>query len=50
MKDKYEICGDRHFADDKSIIAFIGYIGKEKFIVIGEQKGRGVKNKIKRKT
>ena len=46
MNNYYEIHGDRHFADDKSIVAFIGYIGKEKFIVIGEQKGRGTKNKL----
>jgi acetyl-CoA carboxylase carboxyl transferase subunit alpha len=46
MKNEYEIHGDRHFADDKSIVAFMGYIGEQKFIVIGEQKGRGTKNKI----
>lgn len=48
MRDFYELHGDRHFADDKSIIAFIGYIGDQKFVVIGEQKGRGTKNKIHR--
>jgi acetyl-CoA carboxylase carboxyl transferase subunit alpha len=46
MKNEYEIHGDRHFADDKSIVAFMGYIGEQKFMVIGEQKGRGTKNKI----
>jgi len=48
MHDYYELHGDRHFADDKSIIAYIGYIGEHKFIVIGEQKGRGTKKKILR--
>ncbi len=48
MRDKYEIHGDRHFRDDDAIICFMGYIGDEKVIVIGEQKGRGTKNKIRR--
>ena len=48
MEDKYEIHGDRHFADDKAIVCFMGYIGGEKVVVIGEQKGRGTKNKLKR--
>ena len=48
MEDKYEIHGDRHFADDKAIVCFMGYIGGEKVMVIGEQKGRGTKNKLKR--
>jgi len=48
MRDKYEIHGDRHFSDDNAMIAFIGYIGDEKAIVIGEEKGRGTKDKIKR--
>jgi len=48
MKDKYEICGDRHFADDKSMIAYIGYIDSKKAIIIGEEKGRGTKDKLYR--
>jgi len=48
MTDSYEIHGDRHLADDKAIVCFLGYIGDTKCVVIGEQKGRGVKNKIKR--
>lgn len=48
MSDSYQIHGDRHLADDQSIVCFIGYIGNEKCMVIGEQKGRGVQNKIKR--
>ena len=48
LKDSYEIHGDRNFADDAAIVAYIGYIGERKVIVIGEQKGRGTKNKIKR--
>lgn len=48
MRDKYEIHGDRHYADDDAIICYIGYIDDEKVMVIGEQKGRGTKNKIRR--
>lgn len=48
MRDKYEIHGDRHFRDDAAIICYLGYIGDEKVMVIGEQKGRGTKNKIRR--
>ena len=48
MRDKYEIHGDRHYRDDDAIICYMGYIGDEKAIVIGEQKGRGTKNKIRR--
>ncbi len=48
MHDKYEIHGDRHYRDDEAILCYIGYIGEEKVVVIGEQKGRGTKNKIRR--
>jgi acetyl-CoA carboxylase carboxyl transferase subunit alpha len=48
MHDKYEIHGDRHFRDDPAILCYLGYIGDEKVMVIGEQKGRGTKNKIRR--
>ena len=48
MTDKYEIHGDRHFRDDAAILCYIGYIAGERVMVIGEQKGRGTKNKIKR--
>jgi acetyl-CoA carboxylase carboxyl transferase subunit alpha len=48
LDKKYEIHGDRHFRDDLSIICYIGYMGDERVMVIGEQKGRGTKNKLKR--
>jgi len=48
MRDHYEIHGDRHFRDDAAIICYLGYIGGQKTMVIGEQKGRGTKNKLKR--
>jgi acetyl-coA carboxylase, carboxyl transferase, alpha subunit len=48
MRDYYEIHGDRAFSDDAAIVCYIGYIGAKKVVVIGEQKGRGTKNKLKR--
>jgi acetyl-CoA carboxylase carboxyl transferase subunit alpha len=48
MRDQIEIHGDRHYRDDKAIICYMGYIENTKCIVIGEQKGRGTKNKLKR--
>ncbi|NPA60118.1 MAG: acetyl-CoA carboxylase carboxyl transferase subunit alpha [Epsilonproteobacteria bacterium] len=48
MEDKYEIHGDRHYRDDAAILCYLGYIGGERVVVIGEQKGRGTKNKIRR--
>ena len=48
MEDAYEIHGDRAFRDDPAILCYIGWIDGQKAMVIGEQKGRGVKNKIKR--
>ena len=48
MHNKYEIHGDRHYRDDAAILCYMGYIGEEKVMVIGEQKGRGTKNKIRR--
>jgi len=48
MRDAIEIHGDRTFRDDPAIVCYLGYIGDEKCLVIGEQKGRGTKNKLKR--
>lgn len=48
LEDSYEIHGDRAFYDDSAIVCYIGYVDGHKTMVIGEQKGRGIKNKIKR--
>jgi len=48
MDNAYEIHGDRAFRDDPAILCYIGWIEGQKTMLIGEQKGRGVKNKIKR--
>ncbi len=48
MDDAYEIHGDRAFRDDPAILCYLGYINGQKTMVIGEQKGRGTKHKLKR--
>ena len=48
LTDAYEIHGDRHYVDDKAIVCYLGYIGEQKVMVIGEQKGRGTKDKLYR--
>lgn len=48
LNNKYEIHGDRAFRDDPAIVCFMGYLSDKKLIVIGEQKGRGTKDKIAR--
>jgi acetyl-CoA carboxylase carboxyl transferase subunit alpha len=46
--DFMEFYGDRLFKDDTSIITGFARIGEEKFVVIGEEKGRTTKDKIYR--
>ena len=48
MDDAYEIHGDRAFRDDPAILCYMGYIDGQKSMIIGEQKGRGTKHKLKR--
>lgn len=48
LTDAYEIHGDRHYVDDSAIVCYLGYIEKQKVMVIGEQKGRGTKEKLHR--
>jgi acetyl-CoA carboxylase carboxyl transferase subunit alpha len=48
LEEKYELHGDRHFRDDAAILCYMGYIDGQRVMVIGEQKGRGTKNKLKR--
>ena len=43
-----ELHGDRYFGDDSAIIGGIGEIAGQSFIIIGQEKGRGTKNKLYR--
>lgn len=46
--DFQELHGDRHFADDKAIVAGMARLEGEPVMVIGQEKGRGVQDKVKR--
>ena len=43
-----ELHGDRHFGDDQAIIGGIGRINGKSVMVIGEEKGRSVRDKVAR--
>ncbi|MBU1262019.1 acetyl-CoA carboxylase carboxyltransferase subunit alpha [bacterium] len=43
-----ELSGDRLFADDRAIIGGCGIIGGQRVMVIGQEKGKDTKEKIKR--
>ncbi len=43
-----ELHGDRHFADDKAIVGGIARLDGIPVMVIGQEKGRGVQEKVKR--
>ncbi|AUR51459.1 acetyl-CoA carboxylase carboxyltransferase subunit alpha [Aquella oligotrophica] len=46
--DFVELHGDRHFADDKSIIGGLAKFGEQSIMVIGHQKGRDTKENLER--
>lgn len=46
--DFEELHGDRHFADDQALIGGIARLEGRPVMIIGHQKGRGVKEKVRR--
>jgi acetyl-CoA carboxylase carboxyl transferase subunit alpha len=46
VKDFRELHGDRCFGDDRAIITGLGQIGREKVLIVGQNKGRTTKEKI----
>jgi acetyl-CoA carboxylase carboxyl transferase subunit alpha len=48
VDDWDELHGDRHFGDDAAIIAGIGRINGRSVMIIGEEKGRTVQEKVSR--
>jgi acetyl-CoA carboxylase carboxyl transferase subunit alpha len=46
VKDFRELHGDRCFGDDHAMITGLGQIGRERVLVIGQNKGRDIKEKI----
>jgi acetyl-CoA carboxylase carboxyl transferase subunit alpha len=47
VADFREIHGDRCFGDDRSIVCGLGKIGRKKYLIVGHNKGRTTKEKIK---
>lgn len=43
-----ELHGDRHFGDDKAIVGGIAMLDNRPVMVIGQEKGRGVQDKVRR--
>jgi acetyl-CoA carboxylase carboxyl transferase subunit alpha len=48
VTDFDELHGDRHFGDDNAIIAGIGRLDGRPLVVIGQEKGRSVQEKVRR--
>ena len=48
IRDFVELHGDRAFADDPAIVAGFGFFGDRPVAVVGHQKGRDTKEKIRR--
>lgn len=48
LTDFTELHGDRHFGDDKAIVAGFGMLGKDSVMLIGQQKGRDTKSNVYR--
>jgi acetyl-CoA carboxylase carboxyl transferase subunit alpha len=48
FEDFHELHGDRHFADDKAIVGGMARLNGQPVMVIGQEKGRSVKEKVAR--
>jgi len=46
VKDVRQLHGDRCFGDDRALITCLGQIGREKVLVVGQNKGRDTNEKI----
>ena len=47
VKDFKQLHGDRCFGDDAAMACGLGHIGREKVLIVGQNKGRDTKEKIK---
>ena len=48
ITDFQELHGDRHFGDDRSVICGFGRLAQRPVLVIGQEKGRGTKERVQR--
>ena len=47
FKDIHEMHGDRCFGDDPAIVTALGQVGHHKVMIIGQNKGKDIKEKVK---
>ncbi len=46
VNDFFELHGDRRFGDDRAIITGFGRLGREKVLIVGQNKGRTTKERV----
>ena len=46
VKDVRQLHGDRCFGDDRAMVTALGQIGRERVLIVGQEKGRDVNEKI----
>jgi acetyl-CoA carboxylase carboxyl transferase subunit alpha len=46
VKDFRELHGDRCFGDDRAIVTGLGHVGRERVLIVGQNKGKTTKQKI----
>ncbi len=46
VKDFHELHGDRCFGDDRAIITGLGQIGRQRVLIVGQNKGRNTNEKV----
>jgi acetyl-CoA carboxylase carboxyl transferase subunit alpha len=46
VKDFHELHGDRCFGDDRAIVTGLGQIGRERVLIVGQNKGKNTKQKV----
>jgi len=48
LRDFFEIHGDRRFADDRAIVAGLGFFGRRPVAIVGQHRGRNTPERIER--
>lgn len=48
IRDFVELHGDRRFGDDSAIVAGMGYFGKQRVAIVGQQRGRSTAERVAR--
>jgi acetyl-CoA carboxylase carboxyl transferase subunit alpha len=46
VKDFRELHGDRYFGDDRAIVTGLGQVGRERVLIVGQNKGKDTKEKV----